>query len=77
MPQRGGFIGSALLHLAVLLIIIFGMPSLFERRLPEDTPIAVELVEYLRPEARFDGLGALQAQMAADCERARVVLSGG
>lgn len=37
--------------------------------------IEVELVEYLRPEARFDSLEALQAQMAADCVAARAVLS--
>ena len=30
--------------------------------------IEVELVERLRPEAKFDGLDALKAQMAADCE---------
>jgi riboflavin kinase/FMN adenylyltransferase len=40
-------------------------------------PIEVELVDYLRPEARFDGLDALMAQMDADCARAREVLSGG
>ncbi|MGI4732308.1 MAG: bifunctional riboflavin kinase/FAD synthetase [Janthinobacterium lividum] len=37
--------------------------------------IEVELVEYLRPEARFDGLPALMAQMDADCARARAILS--
>ena len=37
--------------------------------------LEVELVEFLRPEARFDGLDALMAQMAADCERAREALS--
>ena len=37
--------------------------------------IAVELIEYLRPEAKFDGLEALKAQMAADVERARTLLS--
>ena len=36
--------------------------------------IEVELVEFLRPEARFDSLDALGAQMAADCERAREIL---
>jgi riboflavin kinase / FMN adenylyltransferase len=36
--------------------------------------IEVALVEYLRPEAKFDGLDALQAQMATDCERARAIL---
>ena len=37
--------------------------------------IEVELIDYLRPEAKFDGLDALMAQMERDCARARVVLS--
>ncbi|WP_174298433.1 bifunctional riboflavin kinase/FAD synthetase [Sphingomonas bacterium] len=37
--------------------------------------IAVELIEYLRPEATFDGLPALMAQMEADCARARAILT--
>jgi riboflavin kinase/FMN adenylyltransferase len=37
--------------------------------------IDVALIEYLRPEARFDGIDALVAQMDADCARAREVLS--
>ena len=37
--------------------------------------IEVELVDYLRPEAKFDTLEALTAQVAADCERARQVLA--
>ena len=37
--------------------------------------IEVALIEHLRPEARFDGLDALVAQMDADCARAREVLS--
>ena len=32
--------------------------------------IEVELVSFLRPEMKFDGLDALKAQMAADCEEA-------
>ena len=36
--------------------------------------IEVELIEFLRAEARFDGLDALTAQMERDCARARVVL---
>jgi riboflavin kinase/FMN adenylyltransferase len=36
--------------------------------------IEVDLVEYLRPEAKFDGLDALTAQMDADCARAKEVL---
>jgi riboflavin kinase/FMN adenylyltransferase len=36
--------------------------------------LGVELIEFLRPEAKFEGLEALKAQMAVDCERARAVL---
>lgn len=39
-------------------------------------PVAVELHHYLRPEARFDGLEALVAQMTADCARAKELLAG-
>ena len=37
--------------------------------------ISVALVDYLRPELKFDGLPALMDQMAADCTRARALLS--
>ncbi|WP_425442164.1 bifunctional riboflavin kinase/FAD synthetase [Sphingomonas mucosissima] len=37
--------------------------------------IDVALVEFLRPEAKFDTLDALTAQMAADCDRARQILA--
>ncbi len=37
--------------------------------------LRVALVDYLRPEARFDNLEALQAQMAEDCRRARASLA--
>jgi len=37
--------------------------------------IAVQLIAYLRPEAKFDGLDALVAQMDADCDRARQILA--
>ncbi|WP_019516356.1 bifunctional riboflavin kinase/FAD synthetase [Sphingomonas sp. Mn802worker] len=36
--------------------------------------IEVELIEFLRPEAKFDSLDALMAQMDADCARARAIL---
>ncbi|KQT32190.1 riboflavin biosynthesis protein RibF [Sphingomonas sp. Leaf412] len=36
--------------------------------------IEVDLIDYLRPEAKFDGLDALMIQMAADCARARAIL---
>ena len=38
-------------------------------------PIEVALVDYLRPEAKFDGLEALTAQMERDCARARALLA--
>ncbi len=37
--------------------------------------IEVALIDYLRPEAKFDSLDALTRQMDADCARAREVLS--
>lgn len=37
--------------------------------------IAVALIERLRPEAKFDGLDALVAQMDADCAEVRRILS--
>ena len=37
--------------------------------------IEVAFHRFLRPEAKFDNLDALKAQMAADCEQARAILS--
>ena len=37
--------------------------------------LSVALVEYLRPELKFDGLEALITQMDADCARAREILA--
>ena len=38
-------------------------------------PVEVALVDYLRPEAKFDSLDALTAQMERDCARARALLA--
>ncbi|OZB17805.1 MAG: riboflavin biosynthesis protein RibF, partial [Rhodobacterales bacterium 34-62-10] len=38
-------------------------------------PLSVGLVEFLRPEAKFDSLDALITQMDADCDRARTILA--
>mgnify|MGYP001139236735 CR=1 FL=1 len=38
------------------------------------THLSVALIEYLRPEAKFDGLNALIEQMDADCAHAREIL---
>lgn len=37
--------------------------------------LSVALIDYLRPEMKFDGLDALIAQMNADCDRARAILA--
>jgi riboflavin kinase/FMN adenylyltransferase len=37
--------------------------------------LSVALVDYLRPEMKFDGLPALVAQMDADCRHARAILA--
>lgn len=37
--------------------------------------LEVELIEFLRDEAKFDSLDALKAQIAADCEAAKAALS--
>ena len=36
--------------------------------------LMVELIAYLRPEAKFDGVEALKAQIAKDCDAARAAL---
>ncbi|EQB32349.1 bifunctional riboflavin kinase/FAD synthetase [Sphingobium ummariense] len=41
-----------------------------------DQRIEVQLIHYLRPEAKFDGLDALTAQIAKDCDDARQILAG-
>ena len=38
--------------------------------------LRVRLIEFLRPEKKFDGLGALRAQIAEDSARARAILEG-
>ncbi|QIG78416.1 bifunctional riboflavin kinase/FAD synthetase [Stakelama tenebrarum] len=37
--------------------------------------IEVQLIDYLRPEAKFDDMDALKAQIARDCEDARAALA--
>lgn len=39
--------------------------------------IAVELIEFLRAEAKYDTLDALTNAIAADCDRARIILAQG
>lgn len=39
--------------------------------------VEVALIDYLRPEAKFDSLDALKVQIAADCDAARAALAQG
>lgn len=45
-----------------------GAPQLYGQR------VQVELAHFLRDEAKFDGVEALKAQMAKDCQQARALL---
>ncbi|HEX7741939.1 MAG TPA: bifunctional riboflavin kinase/FAD synthetase [Sphingobium sp.] len=40
-----------------------------------DQQIEVQLIEFLRPEAKYDGLESLTAQIAKDCDAARQILA--
>lgn len=77
-PQAGTYRGAA--SLGVRPMFGVNMPNL-ETYLLDFTGdlygqhLSVALVEFLRPELRFDGLPALVAQMDADCARARAVLA--
>ena len=39
--------------------------------------LRVRMLDFIRPERRFDGLDALKAQIAVDCDTARRLLAGG
>lgn len=77
-PQAGPHIGAA--SLGVRPMFGTNLPNL-ETFLFDFTGdlygqhLSVALVDYLRPELKFDGLPALMTQMAADCARARESLS--
>lgn len=76
-PQAGAYLGAASLGVRPM----FGenAPNLetflfdFEGDL-YGQHLSVALVEYLRPEMKFDGLPALMQQMAQDCDTARQIL---
>jgi outer membrane biosynthesis protein TonB len=44
MPERGSFFFSAFLHAAVVIAFMLGLPRLFERKIADDEPIAVQLI---------------------------------
>ena len=77
-PHKGSYTGAASL----------GVRPMFDGQVPNletflfdfkgdlyGATLSVGLVEYLRPELKFDGLPALIAQMEADCTQARALLA--
>ncbi len=77
-PQAGNYIGAASL----------GVRPMFGENTPNletyifdfagdlyGQHLSVAFVDYLRPEIKFDGLPALMDQMAADCAKAREILT--
>jgi riboflavin kinase/FMN adenylyltransferase len=77
-PHRGSYHGAA--SLGVRPMFGINSPNLesflfdFNGDL-YDQHLSVALVDYLRPEMKFDGLPALVAQMDQDCDTARQILS--
>jgi hypothetical protein len=69
MPDRSGYIASGLLHLFLVLLFIFGLPDLFRQKLPEATPLVVQIVK-LGPETRATTLTKTPPQ-----EQAKPVVS--
>jgi len=76
-PQAGQYLGAASLGVRPM----FGenAPNLETFLFDFDGDLygqhlSVALVDYLRPEMKFDGLPALMAQMTADCATAREIL---
>ena len=47
----GGIAASAVMHVGIVVLIVLGLPNLFRPAIPEDQPIAVELVN-IGPETR-------------------------
>ncbi|MDQ2067382.1 bifunctional riboflavin kinase/FAD synthetase [Xinfangfangia sp. CPCC 101601] len=77
-PQQGSYLGAASL----------GVRPMFDGEVPNIETylldfkgdlyghhLSVALVDYLRPEMKFDGLDALITQMNADCAQARQILT--
>ena len=67
---RGGIAGSAALHLIVLALVVFGLPNLFRKPPPQDTPIAVQLVT-IAPETRATHTNPFRPQPDAKPEPPR------
>ena len=77
-PHTGDYIGAG--SLGVRPMFGTNLPNLESYLFDFDGDLyghhlSVALIDYLRPELKFDGLPALMTQMAADCAQARALLS--
>lgn len=79
-PHRGGYLGAASLGVRPM----FGENAAnLEAHLFDFSGelygehLSVALVEFLRPELKFDGIDDLIAQMGRDCEQSRAILAQG
>lgn len=77
-PHRGNYFGAG--SLGVRPMFGTNQPNLESHLFDFDGDLygqhlSVALVEYLRPELKFDGLPALIAQMGQDCDTARKLLA--
>jgi hypothetical protein len=64
MPERGSYIASGILHVLLVLLFLVGLPNLFRRDLPEETPLVVRLVK-IGPETRATQLTKIPPQPQA------------
>ena len=77
-PHKGSYIGASSI----------GVRPMFGENVPNcetflfdfkgdlyGSHLSVALVDFLRPEMKFDGIDALVAQMGTDCDRARAILA--
>ena len=71
MPERGSFLFSAFLHAAFVLAFMIGLPRLFERKIVEDEPIAVQLIN-IAPETRTNQITPTPPTPQAKQELAQV-----
>jgi riboflavin kinase / FMN adenylyltransferase len=77
-PQAGSYIGVASLGVRPMFGVNTPNLETFIFDFKGDLygqHLSVALVEFLRPELKFDGLPALISQMAADCDRSRAILA--
>lgn len=77
-PHRGSYLGAASIGVRPMFDGVVANLETFLFDFSGDLygeHLSVALVEYLRPEARFDSIEALVAQMDRDCARAREILA--